>query len=62
MGPRWQMSPLPLDPEPQYMLIVTHQQTKCNAHGHHDSSKVDHSINKLGAGSILEISGPSPNS
>ena len=44
MGPRWQMSPLPLDPEPQYMLIVTHQQTKCNAHGHHDSSKVDHSI------------------
>ena len=28
MGPRWWTSWLPLDLEPQYMLIVTHQQAK----------------------------------
>ena len=25
MGPRWWMSQLPLNSEPQYLLIVTHQ-------------------------------------
>ena len=49
--PRW-MSQLPLDLEPQYTFIVTHQQAKWYTHRHHDSSKVDHKGKKVGSGPI----------
>ena len=52
------MSWLPLDPEPQHTLIVTHQQAKWHTHRCHDSTKADHQ--KLGVAQFLEISAPSP--
>ena len=53
MGPRWWTSWLPLDLEPQYMLIITHQQAKWHTHRCHDSSKTNHKDQKLGRGVSL---------
>ena len=43
---------LPLDPEPQYMLIVTHQQAKRRSQKCHDSSKANLKDQNLGSGPI----------
>ena len=59
MGLRWQTSQLPLDLDPEYMLIVTHQQAKRHTKRHRDSSKADHQRPKIGGGNwaqFLEIS------
>ena len=48
MSPRWLTDWLPLDPEPRFTLIVTHQQAKWYTHRHHDSSKADHQRPKNG--------------
>ena len=41
------------DLEPQYTLIVTHQQAKWHTHGHHDCSKANHKGQKVDSGPIL---------
>ena len=43
---------LPLELEPQYTLIVTHQQAKWHTRRCHDSSKADHRGQKVGGGPI----------
>ena len=43
---------LPLDIEPQYMLVVTRQQAKWHTQKRHDSSKADLKDQKLGSGPI----------
>ena len=48
------MSPVPLDFEPQCMLIVTHQHAKWHTH-RHDSSKADIKIKMWVVAQFLEI-------
>ena len=48
MGPRWQTSQLWLDLDPQYTLILTHQQAEWHTQRRHDSSKVGHQRPKTG--------------
>ena len=46
------MNWLPLDLEPQYTLIVTHQQVKRHIYQYQDSSKADHEGQKMVSGPI----------
>ena len=46
------MNRLPLDLEPQYTLIVTHQHVKRHTHQNQDSCKADHEGQKVGSGPI----------
>ena len=50
---------LPLDPEPQYMLIVAHQQAKRRSQKCHDSSKANLKDQNWAVAQLLEISTPS---
>ena len=54
------MNPLPLDREPQYMLMVTHQQAIWHTHQHHNCSKAGHQDQKMGSGPIPRNPRPFP--
>ena len=50
MGPTWRISQLPLDLEPQYTFIVSHQQAKGHIHRWHGCSQADHRSPSVGGG------------
>ena len=50
--PRWQTSGLPLELEPQLILIVTHQQAKWHTYMCQDNSKANQKVQEVGSGPI----------
>ena len=52
---RWWISWLPVDLEPQYKLVVTHQHGQLHTHRHHESSRAHQKDKKWAVVQFLEI-------